>query len=115
MPFLKLNTNVAISEPQNQQLLTELSQLMASHTSKPENYVMIQITGGLTMSFAGNNQALAYMECKSIGLSSLQVKTLSDALTKYISLELMIPGNRIYIEFTNCPAELWAWNGKAFA
>ncbi|MDD1626414.1 MAG: hypothetical protein LUQ26_02925 [Methylococcaceae bacterium] len=27
---------------------------------------------------------------------------------------LPLTGERIYIEFSNCPAEFWGWNGSTF-
>lgn len=114
MPFVKLNTNATVSESQAQGLLTGLSQLLAQHTGKPEAYVMIEVQGGLSMSFAGNTQPLAYLECKSIGLSTAQVKALAPALTETVAQTLAMANNRIYIEFSNCSAQFWAWNGTTF-
>ncbi len=40
MPFLRLSTNVTIDQTQAEQLLSELLQLLAKETGKPERYVM---------------------------------------------------------------------------
>lgn len=113
MPYLKLNTNVAVSEQQTPQLLRELSQLMAKETGKPERYVMTSISCD-AMLFAGNDEPLAYLECKSIGLTSSQAKNLSASICQLLNDRLALPKDRIYIEFSNCPAEFWGWNGSTF-
>ncbi|MDP3334282.1 MAG: phenylpyruvate tautomerase MIF-related protein [Methylococcaceae bacterium] len=114
MPFLKLSTNVTIEQSQSEQLLKELSQLLAKETGKPERYVMVQVTGGKAMLFGGSNQPLAYLECKSIGLTAAQAKVLSASLSKLLTSALSLTAERIYIEFSNCPAEFWGWNGSTF-
>lgn len=114
MPYLKLNTNLSIAEEQSSSLLPELSQLMAKETGKPERYVMVELATGKPMLFGGSDQSLAYLECKSIGLSGAQVRSLSASLSRLLQEKLAIPQDRIYIEFSNCPAEFWGWNGSTF-
>jgi phenylpyruvate tautomerase PptA (4-oxalocrotonate tautomerase family) len=114
MPFLKLSTNVTIDQTQSGQLLGELSQLLAKETGKPERYVMAELAGGKAMVFGGSKEPLAYLECKSIGLSASQAKTLSASISTLLTGILQLPAERIYIEFSNCPAEFWGWNGSTF-
>lgn len=114
MPYLKLSTNVKVSTEQTAQLLPMLSQLLVKETGKPERYVMVEITGEKAMLFAGSDAPLAYAECKSIGLSTLQTKALSASITNLLNTQLAIAADRVYIEFSNCPAEFWGWNGATF-
>lgn len=114
MPFLKLTTNVTVSEQQSSQLLTDFSRLLASETGKSENYVMAELTGGRDMIFAGSSDPLAFIECKSIGLSSKQAKSLSASISQLLEAKLQISPQRIYIEFQNCPADYWGWNNTTF-
>jgi phenylpyruvate tautomerase PptA (4-oxalocrotonate tautomerase family) len=114
MPYIKLRTNQSISKKQSPELLTQLSQLMAKETGKPERYVMIELDGDREMIFSGNNEPLAYVECKSIGLSSAQAKSLSASISQILETHLQITADRVYIEFSNCPAEFWGWNGATF-
>ena len=114
MPYLKLNTNVAIDQEESPQLLSKLSQLVAHETGKSERYVMVEISAEMIMSFGGSRDPLAYVECKSIGLSSAQTKSISSTLTQLMSDKLKIEPDRVYIEFSNCPAEFWGWNGSTF-
>lgn len=114
MPYLKLNTNLTIRNEDSPPLLTQLSQLIAKETGKPERYVMIEINSGKTLLFAGTNEPLAFLECKSIGLSNAQSKSLASSLGRLLENTLQIPPGRIYIEFSNCPAEYWGWNNSTF-
>jgi len=114
MPFLKLNTNMTINAEQQSQLLGELSQLLAKETGKPERYVMVKLSGDIAMVFAGNTEHAAYLECKSIGLTSSQTKNLSASICQLLNKRLSLPQDRVYIEFSNCPAEFWGWNGSTF-
>lgn len=114
MPFLNLSTNVTIGTKQQSLLLGELSQLLAKETGKPERYVMVKLSGDNAIIFAGNDQPAAYLECKSIGLTSGQTRTLSASICQLLNNHLSLPQDRIYIEFSNCPAEYWGWNGSTF-
>lgn len=114
MPYLKLTTNVAISDQQAPELLGELSKLMAQETGKPERYVLIELLANKAMMFSGTSAPLAYLECKSIGLSPGQAKSISGSLSKTLGDSLKLEGDRIYIEFSNCPGEYWGWNGSTF-
>ncbi len=114
MPYLKLTTNIAISKEQSPKLLSQFSQLLAKETGKPERYVMVELTGDKDMLFGGSSEPLAYVECKSIGLSAQQAKSLSAAIPQLLAGELQLSAERIYIEFSSCPAEFWGWNGSTF-
>lgn len=115
MPYLKINTNIEIADPQKKHLLGELSRLTANLTGKPERYVMIELHDKQNMLFAGSSDPLAYLECKSIGLSAIQARNLSAGLSSSLTSSLALAADRIYIEFSNCPAEFWGWNGSTFA
>lgn len=114
MPYLKLKTNQTISTNQSTKLISQLSQVLAQETGKPERYIMVEIVGDRVMIFSGNNKPLAYVECKSIGLDAEQAKSLSAAISDVLDKQLNIPSERIYIEFSNCPAQYWGWNGSTF-
>lgn len=114
MPYLTVNTNVIIDDKQSRHISRELSQLISKETGKPERYVMINLSAGMRMLFDGSDAPLAYMECKSIGLSRSQTQTLSASLCQLLKKHLVIEKDRVYIEFSNCPAEYWGWNGSTF-
>ncbi len=114
MPYLKLTTNIAINKEQSPELLSRFSQLLAKETGKPERYVMVELNGGKSMLFGGSNEPLAYVECKSIGLSAQQAQSLSASISQLLVSNLQLSAERVYIEFSNCPANFWGWNGSTF-
>lgn len=114
MPYLKLNTNISITDNQTPELLSQFSRLLSQETGKPERYVMVEITADKPMFFAGNNKPLAYIECKSIGLDIAQAKTLAAAICQLLQTSLEIDSERVYIEFSDCKADYWGWNGSTF-
>ncbi|SCN46665.1 phenylpyruvate tautomerase MIF-related protein [methanotrophic endosymbiont of Bathymodiolus puteoserpentis (Logatchev)] len=115
MPFMKLRTNLVIDSAKASSLMSEMSKLLANETAKPERYVMIDVKGDRNMMFGGSSEPLAYIECKSIGLSTAQAKSLSKSISELLGAQLQLGAERIYIEFSNCPAEYWGWNGSTFA
>jgi phenylpyruvate tautomerase PptA (4-oxalocrotonate tautomerase family) len=114
MPYLKLSTNLPVTTEKAPQLLRQLSQLLAQETGKPERYVMVELAEVKAMMFGGSSEPLAYLECKSIGLNNVQIKALAKSLCQFIENDLKLPPDRVYIEFSNCPAEHWGWNGSTF-
>ncbi len=114
MPYLKLTTNKTVSSDETPSLMSRLSKLMAEQTGKPERYVLVEVEGDKSMLFAGTSEPLAYLECKSIGLSPKQAKSISNEVSRLLTDLLAINGDRVYIEFSNCPAEFWGWNGSTF-
>ena len=114
MPYLKLRTNTSISQEQSPELLTRLSRQLATETGKSESYVMVDLESDREMLFSGDQEPLAYVECKSIGLSAEQAKSLSASISLILENQLQIKAERVYIEFSNCPAEYWGWNGSTF-
>ena len=114
MPYLKLTTNTPLNNLEKPELLKQLSQLIAAETGKPENYVLIELNENSHMLFAGTSNPLAYLECKSIGLTTVQAKSISSSISQCLESLLAIKRERIYIEFSNCPGEFWGWNGSTF-
>lgn len=114
MPYLKLNTNIELDRPAQSELARTLSQLLAAETRKPERYVMVEINAGKVMLFGGADAPLAYLECKSIGLTTLQAKALSTKLSEHLMATFGLPADRVYIEFSDCNPAFWGWNGSTF-
>lgn len=114
MPYLKIQSNVAIDETDATRLLAEASKQVAQELGKPENYVMVALEPPQPMLFAGSNDPLAYLELKSIGLPQSKTSALSATLCSLIEEQLGIPAARIYIEFTDAPRAMWGWDNETF-
>ena len=114
MPYLRIQTNQSVDDSTKSAVLSKASELVANKLGKPESYVMTSYAPTQPMTFAGNSDACAYLELKSIGLPENKTTALSAALCKLINEELDIPGKRIYIEFTDAPKTMWGWNNATF-
>ncbi len=114
MPLLKISTNRPLDEDAVQALLGEASAEVARMLGKPEQYVMVDVSAGRAMSFAGSTAPLAYLELKSIGLPGDRTADFSGRLCALISEHLGVPGDRVYIEFSDAERHLWGWNGATF-
>ena len=110
MPLLNISTNAKIKN--EQKLLAKSSDFISSQIGKPENFVMIQLNHSLSMYFAGTDELCAFIEIKSIG--SLFPSQMSKPICEFLSSELEIPTERIYIFFQDVDSSQWAWNSRTF-
>lgn len=114
MPLLSIETNQSLDQSKIQAFLALASAKTAEILGKPESYVMVKLNSNPEMMFAGNQQPLAYVELKSLGLPEDRTADFSAALCELLSSQLDIPADRIYIEFKNGIRHLWGWNGATF-
>jgi phenylpyruvate tautomerase PptA (4-oxalocrotonate tautomerase family) len=114
MPYLKIQTNRPLDSAAENNLMQKASSAVADALGKPEKYVLIEISSGKPMLFAGSNAPLAYLELKSIGLPESETSRLSQTLCDMISQELGIQADRVYIEFANAERHMWGWNNGTF-
>jgi len=112
MPVLNLHTNISIND--KEALLKQASTLIAEALGKPEGYVMIKLSDNESMSFAGTTEPLAFVELKSLGLTTDQTVPLSAIISGFISEQLGIEPARIYIEFAAPERAMFGWNGGTF-
>lgn len=114
MPYLNIQTNRKIPDDTAVQMATRASSKVADLLGKPERYVMVNVSGGATLLFAGTHESAAYVELKSIGLPENQTQHLSEALCTFLHKELDIDPARIYVEFIDIPRKFWGWNNSTF-
>ena len=112
MPLLTIETNQVIADLD--ELLRSTSVLVADLLGKPESYVMVRFTHNENMRFAGSDEALAFLQLKSIGLAESATAQLSAALCEHMTAHLRVPKHRTYIEFIDAPRMMWGYNGDTF-
>ena len=114
MPCLQVRTNVKLTDEQKQKICLDLSKIVARLTGKPEHYVMVMVQE-CPMSFGGSTDPCVFMDLRSIGcISRAKNKEHSAALTKYFTDEYKVPGERVYISFSNVKGEDWGYGGDTF-
>jgi phenylpyruvate tautomerase PptA (4-oxalocrotonate tautomerase family) len=114
VPFLKIQTNQALTETSAKTLAGKASALVAEQLGKPESYVMTSVENNPAMTFAGTDAPLAFLELKSIALPDSATADASRALCTLIASETGIDTARIYIEFSDAPRKMWGWNNSTF-
>ena len=111
MPYIKLETNKKVQK--EQKLLKKLSSKMSDEQGKSESYIMTSISTN-EMTFGGANEAAAFLEVKSIGLTKKAAGKLSAVICDFISQELDISTDRIYINFVDVDGAWWGWDSTTF-
>lgn len=114
MPLLKIDTNQVLDADRAEAVLRDASRQVAEILGKPESYVMVDLSAGRSMSFAGSTEPLACLELKSLGLPEAETAELSAALCRFIADALGVPPARIYIEFSSPQRHMWGWDGRTF-
>lgn len=114
MPYLKLETNAPLGNPQAGELAKVLSAALAQVTGKPESVCQVGVAGGTTMLMGGTNEPTAYVDVKGIGFSEEKAAPMSKAVCAILSDMLGIKGGRIYISFSSYKGSMWGVNGGTF-
>jgi len=114
MPYLSIQTNVKVSEAEQESLLKRASEAAAAVLGKPEAYVMVSLAAGKPMMFAGSSAPLAYLKLKSLGMPHDATSELSAALCNFMHEAFGVPPDRVYIEFSGPERHMWGWNGGTF-
>ena len=110
MPLLTVTTSIEIKE--KNLFLKNCSHLVSKLTNKSEQYVMVRLFDQTPIYFNGEQSPSCFIDLKSIG--SFKPSLISEELSIFISNQIGIPINRIYIFFGDIDASNWAWNGKTF-
>ena len=112
MPLLTIETNTEPATPQT--VVTEFSAAVASMLGKPESYVMVALRHNPSMLFGGNDEPLAYLELKSLGLPQARTAQFSATLCDLVEKHLGVSAARTYIEFASPERHMWGWNSATF-
>ena len=112
MPMLNLKTNVVIPDDKLEKLISGLSTVVSDGIGKPEQYVMIVVEPA-TLLLGGKPGPAAFIDLRSIGgLSPAVNKRLSALLSDAMLRVLGIPGNRVFMNFTDVPGGNWGWDSS---
>jgi len=114
MPYLKIQTNLPLTKAAQRAILKHASLLVSSELEKPEEYVMVALQPDTPMFFSGNDEPVAFLELKSIGLPVRRTKTLCRALCGMIEQHLGIASDRVYVKFIDVAHSMWGWKGDTF-
>jgi phenylpyruvate tautomerase PptA (4-oxalocrotonate tautomerase family) len=114
MPLIRMETSIKIPEEKKPDLISALSKITAEATGKPETYVMA-ILSEAAMSMAGTTGPAAFLDVRSIGSINKKVNSrICQEVVALLDKSLGIPGERVYISFTDVKGANWGCNGTTF-
>ena len=112
MPYLSIQTNRALPDEKQTELLDAALKIVASQLGKPESYVMVSFAPAERMTFAGEESPTAFLELRSIGIPDLKRNSLSSALTDLVARNCEIRPERIFVVLVDVNARFWSLNGE---
>jgi phenylpyruvate tautomerase PptA (4-oxalocrotonate tautomerase family) len=114
MPFIQVRLCASIDDSQKNDLQEKLSNVVSAALSKPQAYIMSEITGGCSLYM--NSKSLdngAYIAISFLGKTAKVVcSDLTNKICDILSASLEIDPSQVYITYN--PLELWGWNGIMF-
>ncbi|MBV8352977.1 MAG: phenylpyruvate tautomerase [Verrucomicrobia bacterium] len=114
MPCLSIQTNRALPDDQQTELLDAALEIVASQLGKPQSYVMVSLVPAARINFAGDESPTAFVELRSIGIPDSKRNALCAAITDLIARSCAIKPERIYIVLVDVNAKFWSLNGSTF-
>jgi len=114
MPLIKITSSVEVPVDKREALLAAVSKAAAAVTGKPERYMMVVLDAGSVM-FDAKPGPGAYADVRAIGGLTPEVNAkLTGQICALLKQWLGIPGERVYVTFTEVAASHWGNNGKTF-
>ncbi len=112
MPFININTNVAVSKQQENAIKTKLGKAIELIPGKSESWLMVGFEQEHPLYFRGSDrERIAFVEVSVYGrVSRPAADQLTAAITEILEQELDI--RQSYIKYEE--AEIWGWNGSNF-
>jgi len=121
MPLVRIETNQRLSAPKSRELCERLSRLTAEVLRKPEHYVQVILHQNtddhVHVLHGGSGQAghAAFVDVRSIGGLGPQVnRTLAGRICALLTEVADVPGERVYLNFTDVPGASWGHDGSTF-
>jgi phenylpyruvate tautomerase PptA (4-oxalocrotonate tautomerase family) len=113
MPFIKITSNISLSDTEKKNALQTISKTAAELLEKSEDYIMTSWTSA-KMTMGGTDAPALFLDLHSIRLPLDDTARLSKELCERISLAVEVRQDRIYINFHDVEPSHWGWNGKTF-
>ncbi|XP_075132102.1 macrophage migration inhibitory factor-like [Leptodactylus fuscus] len=115
MPIFTLHTNIGQSSIPNN-LMTDLCQLLEQAMDVPAKAFAVIIHPDQQMTFGETKDPCALCSLQSIGKTGgPKNATYSKILCEFLSKQLQIPPDRVYINFIDINGANVGWNGSTFA
>lgn len=114
MPYIDISTNASLAPDAIASLKSKIAEaLAASFPGKTENWLMVRVSDGETMFFAGSPAPCMMVDIAIFGAQSKAgYQKMTAAVCLLAEKECGIPADRVYVKYTEC--DKWGWNGSNF-
>ncbi len=114
MPLIKITSSVEVPADKREAFLAAVSKTMSAATGKPERVMMVVLDAGSVMLDTKSGPG-AYADVRAIGGLTPEVNAkITAQVCALLKQWLSIPGERVYLTFTEVAATNWGHNGKTF-
>ena len=113
MPYLEIKTTVEVSD--TSEILNRSNEILSEVLGKSIDYCMSSLEGGADMVFRGENERVAFLFVRSIGMTPANAKELSERLCALMQERIGITPEHCYLQLEHVDRALWGWNGGTFA
>ncbi len=115
MPYFSIETNKKIEISETEKISKKASRFLAEMMSKPEQVIMVAIKPGTPLIFGGTGEPCAFVRIKALGLDKGRCPEYSGKVCGFLEREIGVPGNRVFIEFTDIDGKCFGYNGNTLA
>ncbi len=114
MPYIDIHANTDLSREKTAELKSEIARVLAdSFPGKTENWLMVRVSAGETMFFAGSPAPCMMVDICLFGAQSkANYQKMTAAVCRLAGDECGIPADRVYVKYTEY--DQWGWNGSNF-
>lgn len=116
MPYVQSVVSVKLTEEQKENIKKRIGQAMNEMPGKSEEWLFVGFQDDNTLYFRGNKLSKgAVIEVKLLGKQERQAKDdYTNKLCTIFSEEIGVPGENIYVIYTEYEDGSWGWNGNLF-
>lgn len=114
MPCLIIHSNFPADKDKNSLFQDQLTSIVEEVLHKPKAYIMVIIEEPKAIRFGGSDKPALFIEVKSIGLPGDSTTQLSKKICEKAEELFSVQPDRIYLEFTDSPRNMWGWNKGTF-
>lgn len=113
MPFIDVKLSKKITEDEKEQLKSDLGKCI-SVMHKPESYLMVGISDGYSLYFAGNKLANgAFVSVSAFGkVNPSDTQKMTENICAILNKRFSVKGSDVYVTYAG--VENWGWNGGNF-
>ncbi len=114
MPFIETKTTVKITPEQENDLKNEFGKAIELIAGKSEQWLMLNFEPECRMAFKGTTSPdIAIIDVQLLGKAKdSEYDKLTEKICEIINRILSVPGNRIYVKYTEF--EHWGYDGINF-